>query len=112
MDDKTMVLPFEYDRIMETRKWVDAIPYINFPNNWNIKIIPPFAGASIRFIVRQDKGNVSIYLDCYDRLGYFGSPYWEIYPNEEDDNQRFDILDTENLLKYIQQSLDKQNENK
>lgn len=80
------MLPYKYDEVMESRKWMQEIPYIKFPEHWKVKITPPYAGAVIRFRVIVDEKNedVSIYLDCYDRLGYFGEPYWEVYPYKND----------------------------
>ena len=49
-------------------KWIDMIPYVAFPREWHLAIIPPFAGAVARFRVRTDKMPhdrfVSVYLDC------------------------------------------------
>jgi len=101
------MLPYEYDVYMETRKWVDEIPFIKFSSEWEIQIIPPFTGATVRFRVKKGDAQVSIYLDCYDKLGYFGSPYWEVYPHEGD-TFRCGINETDELLQAIQESLNSQ----
>lgn len=89
---------WDYDKKMECRKWAQEIPYLKFPSEWMVKIIPPFGGASARFMVKLGEKEVSIYLDCYSNLGNIGGdPYWEIYPNIEDDNERF-LLGEENLM--------------
>ena len=75
---------YEVEEIMEYRKWVGEIPFIKFPSDWEVQIIPPFGGAVARFCVKKGDKQVSIYLDCYERLGIFGEPYWEIYPYEDD----------------------------
>lgn len=69
----------------EWRKWIDKIPYINFDSDWDVKAIPPFSGAIIRYLIKDKSSNkvVSIYLDCYDELGLVGEPYWELYPDNE-----------------------------
>ena len=100
------MLPFEYDVLMETYKWSREIPYIKFPSDWEIKISPPFGGATVRFRVRKGDAEISIYLDCYDRLGSMGVPYWEIYPNAEGEPSRFNLNDVDDLLKAIQESID------
>ena len=100
-------LPYEYEEMMEHRKWMKEIPYIQFPSDWNVQITPPFAGAVVRFRVQKNNAEVSVYLDCYDRLGCYGSPYWEVYPHEED-VFRCDISDTESLLNAITHSLSEQ----
>lgn len=91
----------------EWRKWSQEIPTINFPSNWNVRIIPPISGAIIRFLIidsEKDK-KISIYLDCYDRLGIVGEPYWEIYPYA-DDIYRIKMADTKQLIQRIQEVLD------
>lgn len=100
-------LTYEYEQQMEHRKWAKEIPYIQFPADWKVQITPPFAGAVVRFRVQKDDMEVSIYLDCYDRLGCYGSPYWEVYPHEGD-VFRCDMSDTEILLNAITQSLSEQ----
>lgn len=99
-------LAYEYEKQMEHSKWMKEIPYIQFPTDWKVQITPPFAGAVVRFRVQKDDMEVSIYLDCYDRLGWYGSPYWEVYPYEGD-VFRCDMLDTESLLNAITHSLSK-----
>jgi len=85
---------------------VDTIPFIKFPSDWEIQIIPPFGGAVARFRVRLPDGRVkSIYLDYENNLGsWFENgdmkPYWEVYPNYGD-VARCGQYDIESLLKYI-----------
>ena len=69
------------------------------------KIIPPFAGAIVRFMIDKGDKHVSVYLDCYDNLGCFGSPYWEIYPYEED-VYRTSMENVDDLMLRIGQILD------
>lgn len=73
-----------------------------------VQISPPFSGAVVRFRVKKDKAEVSIYLDCYDRLGFYGEPYWEVHPHEGD-VYRCDMADTESLLNAIKHSISEQN---
>ena len=98
----------DYDTEMEIEKWRKEIPYIKFHCDWEVKIIPPFAGATVRFKVKKDDAEVSIYLDCYDTLGCVGKPYWEVYPYEED-TYRCLMDDTEKLLEAISKSIEEQN---
>ena len=97
-----------YSQIMEHSKWQKEIPYIQFPTDWQVQISPPFAGAVVRFIVKKDKAEVSIYLDCYDNLGCYDAPYWEVYPHNAE-LYRCDMSDTENLLNAIKLSIIEQN---
>lgn len=98
---------FEAERIMEYDKWVKEIPFIKFDNDWEVKVIPPFATAVARFQVQKGKAFVSVYLDCYDNLGIFGKPYWEVYPHEGD-VYRCEMNNTEELLKAIRESIAEQ----
>jgi len=97
-----------YHEEMETDKWVNEIPYIKFPKEWRVKITPGFGGAIIRFRIAKDKAEVSVYLDCYDQLGCYGSPYWEIYP-VDDDVHRVRMNEIDRLLMYISLSIKQQN---
>lgn len=99
-------LSAEYDAAMECRKWALEIPGIKFPAHWEVKITPPFAGAVVRFRVSRGDGRcVSVYLDCYDILGFQEEPYWEVFPYE-DDTFRCPMNDVDALLAAIQKSLD------
>lgn len=63
------------------RRWVREVPSIEFPSGWKVKVIPPYAGAMVRFLVELPDGRKkSIYLDVFDALGCVGKPYWEVHP--------------------------------
>lgn len=93
------------EEIYEWEKWQEEIPYLNFKPEWKVKVVPPFRGAIARFYVDYNDNFVSIYLDCYNELGYVGQPYWEIYPNYQNENERFYINETDELLEAIDKSL-------
>lgn len=91
--------------IEDAEKWLDIIPsfpFIAFPAEWSVQIIPPFGGATARFKVRipGEAHPVSVYADHYDVLGYWGSPYWEVYPVRGDVG-RCDLVDVPELLRMI-----------
>lgn len=88
----------------------DQMPALQFPADWQVKIIPPFGGALIRFTVEGPKDWISIYLDACDALGCVGQAYWEMYPNAEGDAERFLLNETDELFAAIQRALDAQNE--
>jgi len=98
----------DYDRVMWTFERIDAIPFLNFPKKWNVRIIPPFMGATIRFQVtdKYTKAGdfVSVFLDMDENLGMSKKPYWEVFPCV-DDVIRVDIDNTEKLMKTIKKSL-------
>ena len=87
------------------REWIKEIPPLHFKPEWDVIIIPPYGGAIARLLVRYHNKKVSCYLDCYDELGYFGAPYWEIYPYE-DDIYRIRMNDTKELMEKIQEVLE------
>lgn len=85
-------------------RWSEEIPYIQFPKDWKVKIIPPFHGAIVRFRIQlpnmKPNDFISVYLDCYGVLGAEALPHWEIYPYDEDVG-RCGIYDVEELLRMI-----------
>lgn len=105
----------EYTELMKARhlvetkyeweKWTYEIPYLQFKPEWQVRVIPPRTGAIIRFIVKQGDKHVSVYLDCYGELAPCDKPYWEIYPDYRNDNARFYIDETDELLEAIEKSL-------
>lgn len=95
----------------EWLRWCEEIPFIQFPSGWNVKVIPPFAGAVARFRVRDERTPKddfsSVYLDCYDRLGWVKEPYWEVYPHYDCGGiRRCQMNDTKGLLEMIKESLE------
>lgn len=85
------------------REWCKIIPKLKFKSEWDVKIIPPFGGAIIRFTVDYNQKHCSIYLDCYGRLGVVDKPYWEVYDGE--DCVRFSLLNHKCMMEYIEQIL-------
>jgi hypothetical protein len=76
------------------QKWIEEgerIPFIQFPADWKVQVIPPFGDAAVRFRVLLPCGRKkSVYLDVRSSLGFFGesmmvpTPYWEVYPYRGD----------------------------
>ena len=60
----------KYDNLQECRGWGARIPALHFEKEWDVKIIPPFGGAVIRFYINYNGKHVSVYLDGYSELGY------------------------------------------
>ena len=104
-EDRLKVL--EAERIMEYDKWVKEIPFISFDSNWQVKVIPPFCLAVCRFQIKKGDAFVSVYLDCYDNIGIFGAPYWEIYPYD-DDVYRVEMNNVDELMLRITESINQQ----
>lgn len=90
----------------EWRKWAEEIPFIKWPSDWEVKAIPPFAGAIIRYHIKtKNCKSVSVYLDCYDCLGFVNQPYWEVYPIDND-CERCLMAETDKLLGIISRAND------
>ena len=94
-------------RIENEQKWreeIKHIPFIQFPSDWKVQIIPPFADAIVRFRVQIAGGETrSIYLDGRNSLGYWGKVgnyYWEVYPYRGDVG-RCDMEEIPELLRMI-----------
>ena len=84
----------------EWQMWRERIPVMHFDPEWDVRIIPPTTGAIVRFLVN----GLSIYLDCYARLGTLSEPYWELYPYGNDVG-RFLMADVEGLFAAIREEL-------
>lgn len=92
----------------------DGLPALHFKPEWEVRIVPPFGCAMMRFWVDHNGKRVSVYADYFEELGYFGhQPYWEMYPrtyangdgSTYQDVARFGIGDTEGLMKAIEAEL-------
>ena len=104
--DERYELQVKRYEIEDKQKWreeIKVIPFINFPADWLIQVIPPFGDAVVRFRVRLPSGKEkSIYLDSRESLGLYDNlePYWEVYPYRGD-TARCGINEILELLKYI-----------
>jgi len=93
---------------MNLEYWVKNIPAIPMKDGWMIQPSPNFAGSIARFrVTTKELGaskSVSIYFDAYDRLGWVGQPYWELYPIDGDTG-RYLIGDEQELSDAIEKAL-------
>lgn len=94
---------FDCEIVQEYDKWMREIPYLHFEKEWNVKIIPPFCGAIIRFCIDYNNKHVSVYFDAYDRLGIVGKPYFEYYDGEE--CYRYYMDESEKMMEDIKKFL-------
>ena len=104
-----MIERYEIERNEEWRGWIESIPYLQFPPEWEVKVIPPFGGAMVRFLVKSEGHTVSVYLDCHAALGAVDTPYWEVCPYD-DDVWRCGMKDTNELMGAIRHSIESNNE--
>lgn len=117
LDADDILARCNYERSMQFREYIDKMPFLNFPPKWEVSIIPPFAGAMVRFRARL-KGHgktgpwVSVYFDAHENLGYCGGPHWEIYPNKDGESERFLLGEEKQMLEAIGISLSRQSREK
>lgn len=90
----------------EWMRWTKEIPAISFPSEWKIQMRPPATGAIVRFSVND----ISVYLDCYSRLGCYDGPYWELYPSEDGDPERFAMMNVDGLLDGLRRAMEANDE--
>ena len=81
------------DAMNEYRNWSKKLPYFHFDKEWDVKIIPPFQGAIIRFYISYNGKFVSVYFDAYSELG------WMYYENENP-VPYFEYFDGEDIYRY------------
>jgi hypothetical protein len=89
----------------EMRKWREEIPYIDLPQDIQFRPIPNHGGSIVRFTAMKDNRSVSVYLDCYGRLGACDEPYWEVHPSKDGYPDRCMMEDVEGLVKIITEAL-------
>jgi hypothetical protein len=101
-------------KVEQQERWLmlqEEIPYLEFPPGWRVRMVPPFAGAMVRFHV--DAGHlgegderISVYLDWWQRLAFCTHPYWEAYPINGD-AVRFTLHQTKELIDAIAGELER-----
>lgn len=98
------------------KQWAKDIPSLRFDSDWNVKIIPPFLNAIIRFYIEKNNKKVSVYFDAYSQLGWMENengepiPYWEVYTindNNDDYPHRYLMNETSELMDDIRSILNK-----
>lgn len=110
MSDAEIEKKLERYRVESDQDWkgeIVRIPWLHFRGDWQVRIIPPFGDAVIRFQVILPSGTLkSIYMDSRHSLGVWGDlstcePYWEVYPYRGDVG-RCALDDTIMLMEMIQ----------
>ena len=101
---------YDVESINEYREWGNKLPSFNFDKEWNVKIIPPFGCAIIRFSISYNNKWASVYFDAYSELGYMYNeitnepiPYFEFYDGE--DCHRYLIDESEEMMDDIRKHL-------
>ena len=97
-------------KVEREQKWREdclTMPFISFPADWQVKVIPPFGDAVVRFRVKLPSGgDKSIYLDKRNSLGSWDGEegYWEVYPYKGDVGR----CDTRNIPELLRMIADEQ----
>lgn len=92
--------------IKDLKDFINDFPYIQFPFEWKIKLVPAHSGATFRFFVKLPNGCIkSVYFDKDGTLGA-DTDYWEVYqiypPDDDRRPARCRKKDIEKLLKFIE----------
>ena len=104
-------ISYECEKAFEWKQWPGLIPFIQWPEDVEVKATPPFGGAVIRYNVKlrdvdKEIAFVSVYLDCYDLMGVVHAPYWEIFPSIDGYTERFLLSEpVEDMVSAIVESL-------
>jgi hypothetical protein len=80
---------------------IHLIPDINFPSHWNVRLVAPYGGALVRFVVN---GKVSVYFDVDGSLSSMRVPHWEVAVLDDPDRSsplRFLAAETKELIEAI-----------
>jgi len=99
-----MKIPVEIENFW--REWAPKIPFIQFPADWKVAIMPSFNGALIRYCVKKSASKlVCVYLTVDDSLG----PHWGVFSYDEDDDfdgeiERCAMDNINELLRLIDQA--------
>lgn len=81
-------------------------PFLSLDAGWTIAVIPPFADAAARFLIKNEAGHqVSVYLDTASVLGAEDNIYWEVMPGGDGEPDRCDLEDAPRLLEIIREGL-------
>lgn len=111
--NKSLMLS-KVEQMHDFRGWSHKLPAFHFDKEWDVKIIPPFAGAIIRFVIDYNGKHVSVYFDAYSELGWMYDndeqpiPYFEYYDGV--DTHRYYLDESEQMMNDIRNFLNNQSQ--
>lgn len=92
------------------KEWCIKLPAFHFDKEWDVRIIPPFNGAIIRFTISHNEKGVSVYFDAYSELGWMceedgttPTPYFEYYDGK--DAHRYFLDEADQMMEDIREFL-------
>lgn len=98
----------KWEKEIAARAIADRPVFFTLPVGFEIAIIPPFSGATGRFLIRKTGGGdtdfISVLIDHHNMLGYFGQPYFEAYPIAGD-IQRWPLNQSEEMIAAVVKEL-------
>ena len=106
--ERLHIIP-KIDAMNEYRNWAQKLLAFHFDKEWDVKIIPPFQGAIIRFHISYNGKFVSVYFDAYSELGWMYDenenpvPYFEYFDGE--DIHRYYLEQSEQMMEDIRNFL-------
>ena len=113
-DPQSMAMELEIAKRKNYEKWRKELPAFHFDEKWEVKIIPPFAGAVIRFYISYKDKFVSVYFDSDSSLGFMYDdndnpiPYFECYDGQE--TYRYLIDEAEEMMSEIREYLNSEDD--
>lgn len=102
-------IKYRYEEIHNYEYWAHNVPAFHFDKEWDVKIIPPFMDAIIRFTIDYKGKHISVYLDALNALGYFRdennevAPYFEYFDGDE--CYRYGVDESEKMMDDIRKFL-------
>lgn len=73
-------------------------PYIRFPADWEIQLVPAYLGTHVHFRVRLTSGTVKNAVLLHNKDGY---AYWLVSPESGLMEDRCDVDDIATLLQLL-----------
>lgn len=103
------------EQILNYREWMTKLPAFHFDKEWDVRIIPPFGGAIIRFTIEYKGKHISVYFDAYSNLGFVYEdnngekpiPYFEYY--DGDNIHRYYLNEADQMMEDIREFLNGEN---
>lgn len=94
---------------LQTSKWRQRIPYINFPTHWWVQVVYPEYGSMAQFYVKSHEssvGAIGILLDCHNHFGGGDDAYWSVSAPDLAKYYQFPLYQIREMVEKIGTLLD------